>query len=337
MQPNKFTRCVDTALFNSTWSLVTLYVFAITAFTAPASIAENQFESVRKIVFSDPYDQLPHYPVTKRLFGPAGDNPHNALRAAAVRTLTSDQDLAEFPAGQKLFQPNGICYAGRWAIHAATRYTGLFGIGTNVPAIVRISVMLGDTERGARRTLGMGVKLFPPSSDAENHGYNLLVMDNISGSTRAHTSHAVLDNHPEYGGLPSLGVIGTALRIRRDMNAVDKALSPAGPNLRYRSVSHLAAIGVTPGAVTNSPHWVRLRVAPETPDVDAVDFREELALKNYFDGRLTYDIELAAFDTAGKTRANWTRAGILRLTEDVVSESCDQRLHFGHPRLDQPP
>ena len=78
-------------------------------------------------------------------------------------------------------------------------------------------------------------------------------------------------------------------------------------------------------------------MAPETPDVDAADFREELALKNYLGGQLNYDIEVAAFAPAGKGAANWVRAGVLRLTDDVVSASCDRRLHFAHPRLNHPP
>ena len=150
----------------------------------------------------------------------------------------------------------GICYVGRWGNSRFTQYTGVFADGTKIPAIVRISVMLGDVERGSRRTLGMGVKVFPPRGGAENRSYNLLVMDSNFRTTGDHTARAVLDNHPDYGGLPNLGVIGTALRIRRDPNAVDKALSPAGPGLAlswgqpscgcwnsFRHDSSLAALG----------------------------------------------------------------------------------------------
>ena len=85
------------------------------------------------------------------------------------------------------------------------------------------------------------------------HSYNLLVMDNISGSTRDHVLHAVLDNHPDLGGLPRLGVISTALRIRSDLNSVDKALSLAGPALRYRALSHLGTAGLAAATEPNAP------------------------------------------------------------------------------------
>lgn len=337
MPDKKFNPPADQTFYDLISYLRVLLVLVLFAFGPQATSTEERFKAVADIVFSDPYDELPHYPVTKQMFGPSGDDRNNALRTAARRTLTTDQDLIEFPAGQKLFQPNGICYVGRWNIHASTPYTGVFARDTSIPAIVRISVMLGDVERGTRRTLGMGVKLFPPNTDSHDHSYNLLVMDSISGSTRDHVLHAVLDNHPDYGGLPSPKVIGIALRIRRDLNTVDKALSPAGPMLRYRSVSHLAAAGLPAATEPRAPHWVRLRVTPETPAIDAADFREELALKNYANGQLEYRIEFAAHTTAGKTSAKWVRAGVLRLTADIVSASCDRRLHFAHPKLNQLP
>jgi hypothetical protein len=62
------------------------------------------------------------------------------------------------------FNPIGICYSGRWEINARTTFTGVFANDTSMLAIVRISVMLSDVKRGARRTLGMGIKLFPPNA-----------------------------------------------------------------------------------------------------------------------------------------------------------------------------
>ena len=87
------------------------------------------FRSVEAAVFSDPYSTMPVYPVSKRLFGIAGDSAENALRSAARRTLSDDADLFELKLAQKLFQPNGICYAGQWRTVETTSYSGLLAGG----------------------------------------------------------------------------------------------------------------------------------------------------------------------------------------------------------------
>ena len=301
-----------------------------------SSLPAADYAEVRAAIFSDAYPQWPHYSVDKRRFGPSGEHAENALRAAAQRTLEQDFDLFESPGHVKLFQANGICYAARWEIDAISPYTGLFRAGTRVRAIVRLSIMLSDIQRGQRRTLGMGIKLFVPATTNEvERSENILVMDQIAGSRDPYVLQAPLDNHPDLGGLPSFGVIGTAIRIRNDLDAVDKRLSPAGPALRYRSLEHIAAALNT--ELSHSPHWIRLTVAPGTRRVDAQDFREELSLKHYRDGTIVYDIAVAAHAEGGKAHAAWQTLGRLTLVDDVVSMSCDKRLHFAHPKLHQAP
>ena len=314
--------------------------FAMILFSATAAAttpggadAEALYEQVLRVSFSEPYRQRPHYRVERAQFGRRGAHADNALRAAARRTLTEHADIIDYPGGQKLFQPNGICYAARWEIDTASPYTGLFAAGTKAKAIVRISVMLSDIMRGQRRTLGMGIKLF----GAGPRSYNLLVMDSVSGSKRDHVSDAVLDNHPELGGLPAISMIPTALRIRADLSAADERLSPAGANLRYRGLRHVAAAGHQADQAVVTPHWIRLRVAAGTPRVDADDFRDELALAHYPQQRLVYQVELADRSHQGKDQANWRSLGRLQLLNDVLSKSCDARLHFAHPRLEQAP
>ncbi len=314
-----------------------LVVLSVMQFLLPAadsSAGDLGYAAVKAAVFSDPYAARPQYTVTARLFGPGGDDPANALRAAAARTLTSDADLVDFAHGQKLFQPNGICYAANWQIDADSPFSGVFAATTRLAAIVRISVMLGEVRRGARRTLGMGIKLFVDASGGER-SVDVLVMDAIAGSSRAHVAAARLDNAPDYGGLPPLGSWGTALRIRRDLETVDGKLSSAGPNLRYRSLDHLAAAGLSGAATPRAPHWIRLSTAPGTAAVEAEDFRDELALRHYPGNRLVYRIEAAAYAEGGKSAAEWQQLGQLELVEDVVSYSCDARVHFSHPRLDR--
>jgi hypothetical protein len=106
MKSNKFNRLAKRTCYRRHYQLHFILLVTCYALNPSVSAAEDPYNTVRKIVFSDPYAQLPYYRVERRLFGPASDNRNNALRAAARRTLTTEQDLVDFPAGQKLFQPN---------------------------------------------------------------------------------------------------------------------------------------------------------------------------------------------------------------------------------------
>jgi hypothetical protein len=63
--------------------------------------------------------------------------------------------------------------------------------------------------------------------------------------------------------------------------------------------------------------------------VDADDFRDELRLANYPDG-LRFDVWVADRGTRDGAK-DWHRIGVIEITDDAVSASCDHRLHFAHP------
>ena len=69
-----------------------------------------------------------------------------------------------------------------------------------------------------------------------------------------------------------------------------------------------------------------LSIADGTPRVDAVDFRDELRLRNYPGSKLVYTINVKNFNAD-----RWTRLGTLTFTEDVISEGGDKRIHFWIP------
>lgn len=303
---------------------------------APAAGAYDgsSYRAVRDAVFRDPYAALPAYSVSRDSFGAAGDHGDNHLRQAARRTLTVRDDLYDFPHGRKLIQPNGICFGGHWQITGESPYTGLLAPGARAPAVARASVALGDTESGHRRAFAVAVKLFPTEDpDAVVPTANLLLKETIAGTLHPHFLDAVLDNHPDLGGLPSWSRLGLALRIRGDLNAVDRELSPGGPDLRYRPVDELAEAGLVAGQAAHAPRWLRLQIKEGTPRVDAPDFRDELQVANYPGSLLVWDIDVAASNPRGKDHADWHRIGSLTLHESVVSRTCDGRLHFAHPIL----
>lgn len=80
----------------------------------------SRFSEIHASIFSEPYAERPVYHVDVGLFGPGGKGTDNAPRAAARCTLTVEDDLVEFPHGQKLLQANGICFAGDWVIDQAS-------------------------------------------------------------------------------------------------------------------------------------------------------------------------------------------------------------------------
>ncbi|MEE4190655.1 MAG: hypothetical protein V2I66_03705 [Halieaceae bacterium] len=96
-------------------------------------------------------------------------------------------------------------------------------------------------------------------------------------------------------------------------------------NVGFRPVSHLDS--------GEGPRWLRLTVVDGTPRVDAHDFRDELSLAHYPEGVLRWTIAIADGAEGERDDARWTTVGELRVEESVVSASCDQRLHFAHPRL----
>jgi hypothetical protein len=244
--------------------------------------------------------------------------------------------LLEFPDRQKLLQPNGICFKAHWRITTATPWTGLFGSGTEVPAIVRASVALSATTAGSRRAFALAVKLFPTADPtATVLTENFFVMETLTGTRKKHFLDARLDNEPALGGIPgSLQDLDLGLRLRDDLNAVDAALSPGGPDYGYRPVAGLARASAGNDGPGRAPHWIELAIAPGTPRISAADFRDELRTEMYPGRVLNYVIRAADHHPRGKRHADWRLIGSLELMESVTSPGCDGRLHFAHPRIE---
>jgi hypothetical protein len=95
----------------------------------------------------------------------------------------------------------------------------------------------------------------------------------------------------------------------------------------YRQLYPISTLGLKPGESPVTPDLMMLKVAEGTPRIDARDFRNEIRLAQYPNRKLVYAIYVRNFDEPA-----WTRLGVLELTEDVVSEGSDKRLHFWIPR-----
>ncbi|MEM9257592.1 MAG: hypothetical protein AAGA91_19305 [Pseudomonadota bacterium] len=313
--------------------------FCLSLLLVPYAAAEgysgSSFDDIHRRVFADPYEALPRYRIDPARFGPAGHRADNRVLQAGLRTLTQREDLLSFPGGQKLFQANGICFVGEWQIDAASNYSGQFRQGIRTPVIARASVALDGTLRADTRAFGMAVKLFPaPDRQTPVHTLNLFVMHSLGGVKAKHVLGLAMDNEPALGSLPPWSKLATALRLRRDFERADRTLSPAGPDVAFRPVSHLATEG---GSTARSPLWVRLRADEAMPRIDADDFREELRVEQYPDRRLVWSIEAAQGERGDKANARWHRLGQLVMDQSITSPACDQQLHFAHPTLTQAP
>ncbi|MBO1256046.1 hypothetical protein J3L16_10155 [Alteromonas sp. 5E99-2] len=291
------------------------------------------FNSIKNSVFSDEYSALPHYKVTKKHFDRDG---HNLLFADAKRTLESGDDLIEFPAGQKLLQANGICFAGKWVINEQSEYSGFYAANTSVPILARISVSLSGTTQKDKRAMGMAIKVFgSPQSPQHDQTLNLFLLHSLGGIKTDAVLDLEMDNEPELGSLPPFSQLLTAHRLESDLKDADALYSKEKANARFRPVSHLAKIDKNGSKVEDihSPQWIKVKTAPTIARVDKLDFRDELDLKHYEGNQLRYQIYAAKAHNKGKSKATWEEVGYIQFTESIRSKSCDTRLHFRHPSI----
>ena len=275
----------------------------------PADLYEyagSTFNEVKAVVFANPLVELPVY----RTLGPA-----DLLQFfnAAARNLHDRRDIR--PYFDKLIHAHGICYTGVWEIDTPSPFTGYFARGARGLVLVRLSVAGPSVRRGQRRAFGIAGKVFPTlDPNLRVKPGNFVTVDGLSGNRNPHVTAITPTNAPAVGFDPA------AIFISR----VVFRLMDTRPGLRR--LHPISGLGVEPGTPLVTPDFMKLVVAEGTPKVKADDFRDELRLKNYPDGKLVYTIHVK---NIGDER--WTRLGTVTFTEDVVSEGGDKRLHFWIP------
>ena len=267
------------------------------------------FRALKQAVWRGPYpdDDLPYHKGV-------GLTTFLQLLNDASRNMHDKRDIR--PVYDKLIHSNGVAYAGVWEIDAETPYSGYFAKGSRALAIARVSVAGPLIWRGARRALGMGVKVFP-TMDPDEHVWpgNLVTVSHLSGSRAKHVVDIDMLNYPSIGLDPASNLI----------NRVIFRIMDTRPG--YRQLFPVSALGVAPGAPVVTPDLMMLRIADGTPRVDAKDFRHEIRLARYPGGKLVWDVWVKMFD-----EPDYQRIGSLTFTEDAVSEGSDKQLHFWIPR-----
>jgi hypothetical protein len=268
----------------------------------------STFRAVKEIAFGGEYASPPDLPGL-------GLTTFLQFFNDSARNLFDKRDIR--PAYRKLIHTNGISFAGRWRITAASSpYTGWFATGREGLLLARVSVAGNRFKRGDSRALGLAGKVWPTlDPDAKLKPGNFVTVSGLSGTREPYAAKIEMTNMPKVGLLPAANLI----------NRVIFRLMDTRPG--YRQLFPISILGLQPGDRVATPDLMRLKVRPGTPLTVADDFRDELRLKNYPDKKLYYDIDVRAFG-----EPLWTTLGELEFNEDAVSSGGDTRLHFWIPR-----
>ncbi|WP_141733366.1 hypothetical protein [Oligoflexus tunisiensis] len=287
----------------------------------------SRFHDVWEQVSADPYAVLPQNEVkVSKFFVGLKD----MLLENSKRTLSNQSDL--LPYFEKLVHPNGICLKGTWNITEPNPYTGAFRQGTQALIIARASTALTNTKAEGNRAFGFAGKIFPTADafhDELVKTANFFTIEDLGGTRKKHYLDSVNTNDiirisPTFTAFMK-GLEG--LVVARDFPLAE------GSNLQtalIRELYPISELGLKPGEAAVTPIWLKIDAAEGMPRIDESDFRDELTLANYPDG-LRFRISVASEGSRFGDKA-WQTIGFIDVEDTVVSESCDHRLHFAHPR-----
>jgi hypothetical protein len=279
----------------------------------------SRFSEVRAQLLSDPYTTLPRPKVN---IGSMFKGFTNLLRRDSLALLHQEADLV--PPMRKLVNPAGICMFGRWKITEETPYTGCFRTGVEHLIIVRCSNQFSNTERGTPRGFGFAGKIFPTlDPDEMVKTVNFICIDDLAERHVKRYADVELTNEPPL--TPNISLLYVALvaaNIVWVFNRVDST-----PN--YRPLYALSGQGLAQGEKPKGPKWIGITTEEGIGRSDAADFRDELRVSNYKDGRLRFIVS-AADEKSKDGKRLWRRIGVIELTEDVCSAGGDHRLRFHH-------
>jgi hypothetical protein len=295
--------------------------------SAQTTYEGSHFRDVWGQVTTDPYGTLPQNEVkVSKFFSGLKD----LMLENSKRTLSDQSDL--LPYFDKLLHPNGICLKGTWNITEENPYTGAFRAGTKYKIIGRASTALSNTRADKNRAFGFAGKIFPTAD--EFHGEplktaNFFTIEDLGGTRKRHfmdsvnTNDIILISPSVTAFLNSL----EGLVVVRDFPLAE------GSNLQtalIRELYPISELGLQEGETAVTPIWLKIDAAEGMPRIDELDFRDELN-KDYYPNGLRFSISVASKGSRFGLKA-WQKIGFIDVEETVVSESCDHRLHFSHPR-----
>jgi len=288
--------------------------------TKPLLAVEKQFQAVWDEVNSDILTKLPQNEVSYGQLFRAGVN---IIFEDAKRTLNNHKDMLK--SFNKLAHPNGVCLRGLWSIDKKNPYSGYFKKGSEALVIARASSALNNTKKGEIRAFGLAIKLFPttnPKKINQKDSANFFVIDDLGGTDAPYFTDVALTNEPDIS--TNFVVLKFALYALEVKNAFEDA--DENPNIRQ--VYEISYLGEDKFASIITPKWIKIEAKKGQTKTEATDFREEFFLKE--GEKLIFNISVASTQT-DKVK-NWNKIGTITFDKAVVSNTCDHRLHFHHPK-----
>ncbi len=277
------------------------------------------FNEVWNQVESDELQTLPQDEVS---FFRLSSFKEDTLLKDARRTLDNHSDILE--PFEKLAHPKGICFKGIWDIDTENIYSGYFKKSSQALIIARASSAMSNTQSGDTRAFGFAGKLFPttnPTSKNSEQSANFFLIDNLGGTDAKHYTDVQLTNEP------ALSITFEVVKNLLYALKVSHTFAKADENPNIRQLYEISQLGEGESKNIVTPKWMKIE-AKNSTKVDAKDFRDELKIK---DGEaLIFNIFVANKMT--KTEKEWQKIGTITLDKSMVSESCDHRLHFHHPK-----
>jgi hypothetical protein len=314
----------------------------------------SRYAEVRDALYANPYrggtsgqapGPLPMFRSPIRNAWRGTLHPPRPLQQASARTIDSRADLrwgADGKGYRRILAPNGICVLGTWEITAENPYTGYFAKGAKGLTIGRISSDGNETLRGQRRSISLGMKIYPTTDP--NHPTPLIpagviVQEDLGGMRTAYMNDAELRNMPSVHSYRRGIHVLIMLRAGTFFFRLDKVAD-------VRQLHEVAELGKPANVPTRCPEHMLLKMAAgqRRIDGDRLDFRDEVYahLFNPSDDRPTGSMEFDIFvSDRGRRRGfpglrrvtvtDWQRIGTLRFTEAVASYNGDHVIHFHHP------
>jgi len=276
------------------------------------------FKKVWDEVNSDPLKELPQNGVS---FAKLSSSTENLILKDALRTLNSYADILE--PFDKLAHPNGICFKGIWNIDTKNIYSGYFKKDSKALIIARASTALSETTNDDKRAFGFAGKLFAstnPNKINKFHSANFFLIDDLGGTDAKSYTEVSLTNDP---------LVSFSFAVLKNLLYASKVaynFAKADKNSGIRQLYEISQLGEKSLKNIITPKWLKLETQKSSKR-EAKDFRDELKIDNK---ELIFDI-FVANKIIGKKK-NWKKIGTITLDTSVVSNSCDHRLHFHHPK-----
>jgi len=314
----------------------------------------SRYADVRKALYANPYrggasgqqpGPLPMFKSTIRnawrglLFG------ENKFRQASARAIDSKADLRWGTDGKgwrRIIAPNGICVLGTWEITADNPYTGYFKQGSKGLTIGRFSSDGNETKRGQRRSISLGMKIYP-TTDPEHATplipASVIVQEDLGGMRTDYMNDAELVNAPSVHAYRRGIYFLIMLRAGPIFQTLDKVANS-------RQNYEVAELGKPAEQPTNAPDHMLFKMTPGQQKIEGrhLDFRDEI-YQHIFKpgasaptGAMEFDISVSSnarvsgvTGLSTVTVSDWKRIGKLRFTEAIASYNADHVIQFHHP------